>query len=138
MIRLLASSITVTTLSSGQCPSRSSWIASARRTASKSPVGFSIKQPVPTLKEFAEADFLPFVRSTSKEKPNTVRFYENCVQNLKKYPKLSNLPLDAIAADIVAGYIAHRQERRDKKPLKVSTINRDLATLRRMLRLAQE
>jgi integrase len=99
-------------------------------------------KPVPTLAKFADAEFLPFVRTSLKEKPNTVRFYENSVENLKAHSKLANLPLDAITADVTAGFIAarqaYRQKHRDNKPLEVSTINRDLATLRRMLRLAEE
>src|SRR5476649_777405 len=68
----------------------------ARRTAlAKGEVGIRDKKPVPTLSEFADQDFLPFVRATSKDKPNTVRFYENSVNNLKASSKLANLPLDA-------------------------------------------
>jgi integrase len=115
----------------------------AHRTAlAKGEVGIRDKRPVPTLAEFADRDFLPFVQSTSKEKPNTLRFYENSVDNLKAYTKLANLPLDGITSDVVGAFVAHRrarrQERRNQKPLEVSTINRDLATLRRMFHLAQE
>jgi integrase len=116
--------------------------AAHRTGLAKGEVGIKEKKPVPTLKEFAEQDFLPFVRSTSKEKPNTVRFYENSVDNLKGYAKLASLPLDTITSDMVGSFVAHRQSQRQKrrkqKPLEVSTINRDLATLRRMFHLAQE
>src|SRR5437899_12529407 len=110
----------------------------AHRTAlAKGEVGIRDKRPAPTLKEFAENDFLPFVRSTSKEKPNTVRFYENSVDNLNAYAKLANLRLDTITSDLIGGFVAHRQakrqERRNNKSLEVSTVNRDLATLRRMV-----
>jgi hypothetical protein len=115
----------------------------AHRTAlAKGEVGIRERKAVPTLKEFADSDFLPFVHATSKEKPNTVRFYENSVENLKAYAKLANLRLDAITTDVVGGFVAHRQsqrqERRNGKSLEVSTVNRDLATLRRMFHLAQE
>jgi integrase len=115
----------------------------AHRTAlAKGEVGIRERKPVPTLSEFAESDFLPFVRATSKEKPNTIRFYENSVGNLKAYAKLANLKLDAITSDLIGGFVAcrqaQRQERRSNKPLEVSTVNRDLATLRRMFHLAQE
>src|SRR5262245_53375506 len=64
----------------------------AHKTAlAKGEVGIREKKPVPTLKDFAEQDFLPFVRSTSEGKPNTVRFYENSVGNLKAFTKLANL-----------------------------------------------
>lgn len=115
----------------------------AHRTAlAKGEVGIRERKGVPTLKEFADSDFLPFVRATSKEKPNTVRFYENSVENLKDYAKLANLRLDAITTDVIGAFVAHRQahrqERRNGKSLEVSTVNRDLATLRRMFHLAQE
>jgi integrase len=115
----------------------------AHRTAlAKGEVGIRDKKPVPTLGDFADHEFLPFVRSTSKEKPNTLRFYENSVENLKTFTRLASLPLDAITSDIVGAFVAYRQaqrqERRNQKPLEVSTINRDLATLRRMFHLAQE
>jgi len=115
----------------------------ARRTQfAKGEVGIRDKKPVPTLAEFAERDFLPFVRATLKDKPNTVRFYENSVGNLKAYSKLASLPLDAINSDVVGSFVAHRREQRHVsrggKPLEVSTINRDLAALRRMFHLAQE
>src|ERR1043166_5800981 len=81
----------------------------AHRTAlAKGEVGIRDKKPVPTLAEFADREFLPFVRSTSQEKPNTLRFYENSVKNLNAYTKLANLPLDAITSDIVGTFVAHR------------------------------
>jgi hypothetical protein len=115
----------------------------AHKTAlAKGEAGIREKPRVGTLADFADHDFLPFVRSTSKDKPNTVRFYENSVANLKAYAKLAKLQLDEITSDVVGSFIAHRQakrqERRKDKPLETSTINRDLATLRRMLCLAQE
>jgi len=116
--------------------------AAHKTTLAKGEVGIRDRKPVPTLAVFADRDFLPFVRSTFKEKPNTLRFYENSVHNLKAYTKLANLPLDKITSDIVGGFVmkrqAQRQARRNDKPLEVSTINRDLATLRRMGHLAQE
>src|SRR5579862_6288115 len=69
----------------------------AHKTAlAKGEVGIREKKPVPTLAAFAEQDFLPFIRATLRDKPNTVRFYENHVKNLKAYTKLGNLALDAV------------------------------------------
>lgn len=115
----------------------------AHRTAlAKGEVGIRERKPAPTLAHFAENEFLSFVRTTKAEKPNTVRFYENSVANLKTYPRLAQLSLDKITHDAIRDFIAHRQnhkqQRRDGKPLEVSTINRDLATLRRILNLAVE
>jgi integrase len=115
----------------------------AHRTAlAKGEVGIRDRKPSPTLAQFADEEFLGFVRTTKAEKPNTVRFYENSVANLKSYAKLADLPLDKITHEIIQGFIAYRQgqkqERRDGKPLEVSTINRDLASLRRIFNLAVE
>jgi integrase len=115
----------------------------ARRTAlAKGEVGIRDKEPVPTLKDFAERNFLPFINSTKSEKPNTIRFYKNSIQNLNAFHKWADIPLDEITHDMIQAFIVHRQgqkqERRDGKALEVSTINRDLAALRRMFRLAEE
>jgi integrase len=110
-------------------------IEAARKTGlAKGDVGIREKKPVPTVKHFAEHDFLPFVRSTSAAKPRTVVFYENSVRNLVSYDKLAGLKLDAITSDVIAGFVAKRRN----AGMQVSTINRDLATLRRMFHLAQE
>jgi integrase len=115
----------------------------AHKTAlAKGEVGIREKKPVPTLKEFAEKDFLPFVRSSLTGKPNTVRFYENSVRNLNAFDDLSSQRIESITSDMVAAFVAYRRSqghpRRENKRLEISTINRDLATLRRMFRLAQE
>jgi len=110
-------------------------IESARKTQlAKGEVGIRDKKPVPTLARFAEHDFLPFVRSTSVAKPRTVVFYENSVRNLMGYDKLVGLKMDAITYEVIAGFVAKRRD----AGMQVSTINRDLATLRRMFHLAQE
>ena len=97
-------------------------------------MGLRDRKPVPTLKDFADQDFLPFVRSTSASKPRTVTFYETTVANLKGFGKLASLRLDAITAEILADFAAYRRE----NGMQVSTINRDLATVRRIFHLAQE
>ena len=107
----------------------------AHRTAlAKGEVGIRERKPAPTLGVFADQAFLPFVRATLAEKPQTVRFYKNSVRNLAAFDELARLPLDKITADVIAKFVAHRR----KGDLEVSTINRDLATLRRMFHLAQE
>src|ERR1700722_11858751 len=67
-------------------------------------------------------------------KPRTVVFYENSVRNLMGYDKLVGLKIDAITSEVIAGFVAKRRN----AGMEVSTINRDLATLRRMFHLAQE
>jgi len=110
-------------------------IEAAHKTSlAKGEVGIRERKPVPSLENFMERDFLPFVRTTKAAKPNTVRFYENSVANLKRYSKLVGLPLDQITAENIAGFVAHRQVAK----VQVSTLNRDLATVRRVFHLAQE
>ena len=108
---------------------------SAHKTSlAKGEVGIREKTKTPSLAKFMEDDFLPHVRSTKAAKPNTIRFYNNSVTNLKGYGKLAGLPLDEIRAENISGFIAHRQLAK----VQVSTVNRDLATLRRIFHLAAE
>ncbi len=110
-------------------------IEAAHKTAlAKGEVGIREKKPTLTLKEFAEQDFLPYVRTTSASKPRTVTFYTTTVKNLLAFPKLASAPLNAITAELMASFVAKRQTEK----MRTSTINRDLATLRRILHLAQE
>lgn len=110
-------------------------IEAARKTQlAKGEVGIREKKPVSTLQKFLEDDFLPFVRTTKSAKPNTIRFYENSVRNLQSYSKLVALPLDQITAEHIAGFVAHRQGGK----VQISTVNRDLATLRRAFHVAVE
>lgn len=107
----------------------------AHRTAlAKGEVGIRNKKPVPTLAKFADENFLPFVRATKAEKPRTIVFYETTVKNLKSWGKLANLPMDRITSEDLGKFAAARQA----SGMKVSTINRELGTVRRMFNLAQE
>jgi integrase len=107
----------------------------AHRTAlAKGEVGIRERKPVPTLTKFADDKFLPFVRATKAEKPRTITFCETTVANLKLFPKLAGLPLDTINSAVLGEFIAYRQA----AGMKVSTVNRELATVRRIFHLAQE
>ena len=113
-------------------------VMSAYRTAlAKGEVGITEKVKVPTFKEFS-VPFMKHVRVERKEKPKTITFYE---QKLK--PLLSAfgpLPLDKIAERQIDKYKEDRQQvkTRYKRPVSPATINRELATLRKLLRLAHE
>ena len=107
----------------------------AHKTAlAKGEVGIRERKVVPTLREFAEKDFLPYVRSTFAAKRKTKEYYEYGVKSLLADDKLAGEKLDAITSEKVAGYVAKRQE----AGLQVSSINRELQVLRRMFHLAQE
>jgi len=107
----------------------------AHKTAlAKGEVGIRARKAIPVLRAFAEADFLPYVRSTFAAKPKTKAYYEYGVKSLLASDKLAGEALDAITSEKVAGYIAKRQE----AGLQVASINRELQVLRRMFHLAQE
>jgi integrase len=108
--------------------------AAHKTSLAKGEVGLRDRKPAPTLRQFAEDDFLPFVRSTLADKPRTVTFYETTTNNLTEYRKLAQLKLDAITAEMLAEFVAARRA----AGMQTSTINRDLATVRRMFHLAQE
>ena len=82
----------------------------AHRTAlAKGEVGIRERKVVPTLKEFANRDFLPFVRSTFAAKPKTLAFYENGVGRLLAFDPLAGARLDGITSEVVE-YVTKRQE----------------------------
>jgi integrase len=108
-------------------------IEAARKTAlAKGEVGIVEKEPAPTLKQFSDR-FMQAVSVRCAEKPRTVEFYQEKLNRLLEYPALANAALDAIDEALIERYI---QERR--KQVAPGTVNRQLATLRRALRLAHE
>ena len=107
----------------------------AHRTAlAKGEVGLRERKPVPTLKEFAESEFIPFVQAQFKDKPKTLEYYLNGTKNLLAADGFARTRLDAVNAEKIGGYVAARRN----AGRKVSTINRELEALRRMLKLAQD
>jgi len=112
----------------------------AHRTAlAKGEVGIREKKPVPTLREFAPR-FEEAVKTLNAEKPATVSFYKEKLRRLLDYGPFATARLDTIDEAMIDGYKLHRATvvSRYKKPLSPASINRELATLRRLLRLAQE
>jgi integrase len=114
--------------------------AAHRTTLAKGEVGIRDKKPVPTLKEFAERDFLPFVRSTFAAKVKTQLYYKNGVKNLLAFEGLASERLDALTSDRVSEYIKRRQAASGKhgRGLQIASLNRELQVLRRMFHLAEE
>ena len=108
--------------------------AALKTALAKGEVGIREKKRIPTLKEFAENDFLPFVESHFKEKPKTLEYYRNGAKNLMRAECLAKEKLERITAEMVGRYVAERRA----AGLKVASINRELEVLRRMLRLAIE
>src|SRR5690348_1554366 len=62
----------------------------AHRTAlAKGELGIRDKKPLITLKDFADNDFLPFIRSTFAAKPKTLAYYENGANRLLAFERLA-------------------------------------------------
>ena len=108
--------------------------ATHKTSLAKGEVGLRDRKPAPTLRQFADCDFLPFARSTFAAKPKTLRYYEYGVKSLLAFEKLADARLDMITGETVGAFIAKRRDCR----LEVSSINRELQALRRMFRLAEE
>jgi integrase len=108
--------------------------AAHKTSLAKGEVGIRERKPAPTLKDFAEIDFLPYVCSTFAAKIKTKSYYVNGIKSLLTHGKLSGERLDAITSDKVAAYVAIRRD----AGLQVASINRELQVLGRMFKLAQE
>jgi integrase len=125
--------------------------AAYKTQLAKGEVGIDEKPPAPPFAEFAEG-FLKTI-AIEKCKPKTVAFYRDRVSQLLKYDPFRTILLDAITKDEIEKFIkwrtrrtrtyairrANRIEMGDTfRPVTVASINRDLATLRRILRYALE
>jgi integrase len=108
--------------------------AAHRTSLAKGEVGLRDKKPVPTLAEFISLDFMPWVRATFKEKPNTFVWYRGGARRLVEFEAIASARLDQIIGETVAAYVAHRQV----DGLNTTAINRELQILRRILHLAVE
>ena len=92
------------------------------------------KKPAPTTQEFVEQEFRPFVESRFVEKPKTLEYYRNGIKNILEFAPLASCRLDAISQDRISSFIGKRRG----LGLMVTSINRQLEVLRRMLTLAVE
>ncbi len=114
-------------------------IEAAKKTAlAKGEVNIQERKPVPTLREFSK-DFERAIKTQCAEKPRTIEFYLSRVKQLLK-SEFADRPMNVIDEGAVEKY---RQTRAAKvsrlgRPLSPGSVNRELATLRRMVRLAYE
>jgi integrase len=115
-------------------------IEAAKRTAlAKGEVGIKEKPKSPTLAEFAPR-FESAIVTLCADKPATVGFYQEKLRRLLEDREIAGARLDAIDERIIDGYKQRRtrQASRFGRPISPASVNRELATLRRLLRLAQE
>src|SRR5262249_40941101 len=114
--------------------------------------GIPQPDPPPVFSNFA-IRFLKWVSVQRAEKPRTVAFYRTRVGLLQKFDALKNARLDEINGQLISTYIEWRkgcartkvirkksglQYVEGKHNVTVCAINRELAVLRRMLRVARE
>jgi len=113
--------------------------AAHRVRLAKGEAGIKDRVRVPTLADFAPR-FEAAIETLCGDKPATVVFYKKEMRRLLADGELSPARLDAIDEALIDGYKQRRarQPSRRGRPLSVASINRELATLRRLLRLAQE
>lgn len=103
-----------------------------RVSLAKGEAGIVREKPAPSFKEFAPK-FEQAVRVRSAAKPATVAFYLEKLSRLREYEPINSARLDRIDEHLIENYVQHRRNQ-----VQPGSVNRELATLRRMLRLAYE
>ena len=93
-------------------------------------VGLTTLKPGPAFEKYAK-QFREFVRTRNADHPRTVEFYEEKLDRLLEYKPLADCRLKAIDEKLIEEYVRNR-----RKKVGPATVNRELATLRRALRLA--
>jgi hypothetical protein len=116
--------------------------AAYRTQLAKGEMGLTEKKPAPTLKGFAP-DFRAEIEVRSAEKPRTISFYKEKLARLLEYQPLASARLDKIDEALIAGYVKMRRatiigKGKNKRYVSPASVNRELATLRRLLRLANK
>ena len=106
--------------------------AAYRTELAKGEVGLVQRNRAPTLQHFAQR-FIDFVQTRSSAKPATVCFYSQKLARLLDYKPMAKARLDHIDEALIEAYVQHRRQK-----ICPASVNRELATLRRLLRLAQE
>src|SRR5215471_15055502 len=108
-------------------------IEAAHKTRlAKGEVGIAEPKKVPTLKESGPR-FQAEIKVHSAGKPRTVAFWDQKLQRLLEFIPLASSRLDKIDKALIAAYVRSRHD-----DVAVATINRELATLRRILYLAHD
>ena len=86
----------------------------------------------PVFRAFAK-EFLQYAKTHTK--PGTHTFYDGCLERLLAFAAIADAPLNAITGDLASKYARHRQEVAQNS---IVTVNGDLRTLRRILKVAVE
>ena len=114
-------------------------IEAARKTQfAKGEVGIEKRRRISTFREFSK-DFTQMIETQCAEKPRTVEFYRSRIQQLLR-SELADRRLDLIDESAIEKYVQKRAATKSRygRTLTPASINRELATLRRLLRTAYE
>jgi integrase len=108
-------------------------IEAAHRTAlAKGELGIEDRKPAPYFSALAKR-FTAHLLSRHENKPQTVQFYAAKLARLLEYKPIAGARIDRLDESVIEGYVVTR-----RASVSPATVNRELATLRRMLRLAHE
>jgi integrase len=103
--------------------------AAHRTSLAKGEVGLRDRKPAPTLAHFISGRVEPWAKARS-----SWLWFRAGIRPLVQYKPIAATKLDEICSATADDYAAHRQS----QGLQVSTVNRELRVLRRILRLAME
>lgn len=117
----------------------------------KGEVGIVERKPSQALKDFAQR-FIDTIQVRCAAKPKTVEFYAQQLARLLEFEPLAKARLTEIDEALIESFVQHRcrqmsraganrKKKREplvERPVSAASVNRALATLRRLLRLAQE
>jgi integrase len=106
--------------------------ASFRTALAKGEGGIAAAKPAPAFRDFAD-QFRKSVETQCAAKPSTVEFYLGKLARLLEFTPLAQARLDKIDEALIDSYVQHR-----RKTVSPASTNRELATLRKALRLAYE
>ena len=106
--------------------------AAYRTKLAKGEVGIEERKPAPTLKVFAQR-FIDAIQVRCAAKPRTVEFYAQQLARLIDFEPLASARLNKIDESLIERFVQQRSQQ-----VSPASVNRALATLRRLLRMADE
>jgi integrase len=112
--------------------------AAYRTALAKGEVGLRDKTRIPSFRAF-ETRFLDTIRLESGQK--AAQWYGSILKVILSYEPVASARLDAVSKELIDGYAQFRRKsltkhKYAKRPLKPASINRELATIRRVLNVA--
>jgi integrase len=106
--------------------------AACRTALAKGEIGIVERKRSPSLKVFAQR-FIDEIGVQCATKPRTISFYAEKLNRLLEFEPMARAPLEIIDEALISAYVQQRLLR-----VSLTSVNRELATLRRLLRLAHE